>query len=271
MLFSGKSIEDKFSYIDTVLYSDPLWRWMPLAIYPALTAMFFLFVYPYPAKWVYEFWRNRQKDLKEIRQKIEDETPLTIEESRIIRRQMVRLRAEYEQEIRNAVEVRDELKESESELRANEERLLIKVGELEARNDELETQLDAIRIKVTGPIDVPSEQTGASRFNVDIQSALLDHRWRLFFNPEQAQSKIITFKENGVIEEGRNKNEASWRIVDGHLELVQVDGQVHSRFNYIPQNRIFAHTGDPDTKSIRGQYIIPEAYAQDNVKGTPGL
>ncbi|MES2049659.1 MAG: hypothetical protein V4447_14755 [Pseudomonadota bacterium] len=53
--------------------------------FPLLIALVYLFVYPYPAKFVYEFTRKRQKEIHEIKQRIEDETPLTLEESRAIR------------------------------------------------------------------------------------------------------------------------------------------------------------------------------------------
>lgn len=68
-------------------------------LYPLFTTILIIFLYPYPAKYVYEFWRKRQKELKEIRQKIEDETPLTIEESRKIRKQVYALIDEHDKTI----------------------------------------------------------------------------------------------------------------------------------------------------------------------------
>jgi hypothetical protein len=68
----------------------------------------------------------------------------------------------------------------------------------------------------------------------------------------------MRFSPDGRIVEGGNRNEHSWRVLDGQLELLQADGTVHSRFNYSPGHGMFFHTNDPDTKSLRDQYMAPE-------------
>lgn len=95
---------------------------------------------------------------------------------------------------------------------------------------------------------------------VDLESVLLSRSYRLYHNPSAGpeRSKTITFAPNGKILEGGNKFEYSWKIVDGKLELIQSDGHTHSRFYYLPDSEIFVHTGDSDTLSARGQYIVPE-------------
>jgi len=59
-------------------------------------------LYPYPAKFVYGFVRRRQREINELRQLIEDETPLTIEESRTIRSEVVALESRYRKELDSA-------------------------------------------------------------------------------------------------------------------------------------------------------------------------
>ncbi len=88
VLLSGEPVLGKFALIDGTLYADPSEIYLRGLLYPLLTALAYLFVYPYPAKWVYAFARKRQKEILETRRKIEDETPLTIEDSRKIRQQM---------------------------------------------------------------------------------------------------------------------------------------------------------------------------------------
>jgi hypothetical protein len=91
----------------------------------------------------------------------------------------------------------------------------------------------------------------------DQWSVLLSSRkWTLVFNPPH-RSKPITFLPNGSIGEGQNTNEHSWRVDRGKLELVQADGRVHSRFVFNQRTTSFLHTNDPDTPSIRGQFIVP--------------
>jgi nucleoside 2-deoxyribosyltransferase len=100
----------------------------------------------------------------------------------------------------------------------------------------------------------------------EIKRDILNTRYRLFFNPKtghSSQSKLMRFAEGGVILEGKNHNEASWRIRNGFLELLTSVGQVHSRFRFDPARRRFDHTNDEDTLSIsrdkkHGQFMVPE-------------
>lgn len=82
--------------------------------------------------------------------------------------------------------------------------------------------------------------------------------YRLFYNPKTKRSKRMVFRAKGVIVEGNNKNEHSWRVRHNLLELLQLDGKVHSRFSYDEGRQIFEHTNDEDTLSIRGQFMVPD-------------
>jgi hypothetical protein len=57
---------------------------------------------------------------------------------------------------------------------------------------------------------------------------------------------------------GNNRNEHKWRLFRKKLELLQLNGKVHSRFEYDAEADLWKHTNDDDTASIRGQYIEPE-------------
>jgi hypothetical protein len=105
-----------------------------------------------------------------------------------------------------------------------------------------------------------------------ILDVLTAQRWRLVFNPvAYAQtkaargSKLITFRANGSIGEGRNNNEASWRLNSGYLEVLDDQGRVFSRFVYDPASDRLVHTNDQDTQSIRDQYMINEGAIEDHV------
>ena len=68
----------------------------------------------------------------------------------------------------------------------------------------------------------------------------------------------MSFGPNGQILEGNNKNEHSWRVRQGKLELLQLDKRVHSRFAFDAARLTFQHTNDPDTLSLRNQYLEPD-------------
>jgi hypothetical protein len=84
---------------------------------------------------------------------------------------------------------------------------------------------------------------------------LLNNVFLLVYDPSNGRSKRITFSADGVVEGGSNSNEAYWRIRNGHLELLQADQQLHSRFAYQTIEGMFVHTNDADTLSKRNQFI----------------
>lgn len=116
-VFSSMETHLKFDYIATFLYPNTYTCLSIGIIYPLLTTLAFIFLYPYPAKFVYSFTRLRQKELKEIKQSIEDKTPLTHEESRKLRRDMAELEIEYEKEIQRKNDENQRLKELIEELK----------------------------------------------------------------------------------------------------------------------------------------------------------
>ncbi|MBT9456800.1 MAG: hypothetical protein IV097_09275 [Burkholderiaceae bacterium] len=101
---------------------------------PLISACVYVFVYPYPARYIYEFTLKRQREINQTKQLIANETPLTREES-------IRLRAEY---------VEHERKNAEASHRLNEE-----IARLNAALD----SLGASTIKPT-PALVAAPDTG---------------------------------------------------------------------------------------------------------------
>lgn len=193
---------------------------------------------------MFEFWRKKQKELRDIRLRIEDESLLTLDESKRIRRQVVEIQSDYENQIRkneNEVEI---LKQSLSDAQEK----------LEIMEEDLSN--------ASGPRYV-IEGRGTSASEIEMKEAILGQPYKLVFNSKKGKSgeKLMLFGSNGKILEGNNQNESSWRIENGKLELIQTDGQVHSRFNFDLHTKVFTHTNDNDTKSTKGQYLVPEPSA----------
>ena len=78
---------------------------------------FFLFVYPYPAKRVYEFRQKRQKELNDIRQDIENKTLLSEEDSHELKMELFNLREEFSRNISRKDEENKLLKKEVSRLK----------------------------------------------------------------------------------------------------------------------------------------------------------
>lgn len=86
----------------------------------------------------------------------------------------------------------------------------------------------------------------------------LDRDYRLVFNPEADKSKIISFLSDGRIGGESNENENRWRICRGKLEIIAVDGKWYSRFILDPKTGKLECTNEPGTRSIHGQFIVPQ-------------
>ncbi len=98
VLISSLKVKEKISFIESS-YPDILSLSLQGFIFPLISAVLFILIYPYPAKWIYRYWSKRQKELKDIKQEIDDTSLLTLKESREIRRELVKLESEYESEI----------------------------------------------------------------------------------------------------------------------------------------------------------------------------
>ncbi len=96
LVFSDEKVIEKYRIINEILYASPRELILLSFIYPTITAALYLFAYPYPARYTYQFTRNRQKEISDIKRKIEEETLLTAKESQSLRREINSLEEEYQ-------------------------------------------------------------------------------------------------------------------------------------------------------------------------------
>lgn len=69
------------------------------ALFPVIIAALYLYVYPFLAKPVYEHSLKKQKELKAVKQAIDDQRLLSVEESREIYRHMAMMQKKHQDEI----------------------------------------------------------------------------------------------------------------------------------------------------------------------------
>ena len=120
VLFSSMPVAEKFTFIDSHIFDSYQGIFLHGMLYPLITTLLLIFVYPFPAKFVYEYWRTRQRELKEIQQRIDDETPLTREEARELRHETLNARLEFEQELERRSDEITRLKETIKDLQPRE-------------------------------------------------------------------------------------------------------------------------------------------------------
>ena len=88
-----------------------------------------------------------------------------------------------------------------------------------------------------------------------MEQALLSTIYKLFFRDDRA--KIVRFWPDGEIADGKNNNEHSWRIEKGKLELLNSNGEIHSRFRFDPASKHFFIERSPEIKCPYEQHLEP--------------
>jgi len=98
VVLSGASTKEKFTLIETV-FPDSQALALQGGLFPLLTALAIIFLYPYPAKYIYKFSRLQHQELKIIQTQIDDETPMTKDEARKLRNEAMATATELDAQI----------------------------------------------------------------------------------------------------------------------------------------------------------------------------
>lgn len=117
---SSNSISTTFALIEKFSFSSIGEIATKGLLLPTLTALAYIYLYPIPAEYIYKRVQQNNKRLKEIRSAIEDQTPLTVEESRKVRLQLFQANEQHARELESKVADIEALKEA---LRAANEQL----------------------------------------------------------------------------------------------------------------------------------------------------
>lgn len=117
ILLSDASVSTTFRLIDTVAFpstTDLLLKGLAL---PLATTVLYIYAYPYPSKAVYDAWRRQQQELNKIKQRYDDQQPLTIEESRQLRAERLALEDQL-------VKAQDDIRKARDDIAGYQRQLL---------------------------------------------------------------------------------------------------------------------------------------------------
>lgn len=115
---------EKIIYIDLNIFPDAKSMFLHGVLLPFATSMLLIFVYPIPAAYIYRHVKMNQRRLKEIQQSIDDESPLSKEQARKIRREALESQLKYEAEIDSKTSENARLKEMIAELQQVQKKTL---------------------------------------------------------------------------------------------------------------------------------------------------
>lgn len=103
LIFSSLKYQDKLRMI-SILYSDHYDLYVTGLLFPLLTSLFYLFIFPYPSKFVYSHSLSHQKRLNEIKQEKENQQLLSLERSLEIRAEVEALKRDHASSIEDLIE-----------------------------------------------------------------------------------------------------------------------------------------------------------------------
>lgn len=115
ILLSENTVTTTLRLIDSVAFPEWYSVWLRGIAAPLFSALAYVFLYPYPAKYIFKFVRLRQSELNQIRNEIEGGQLLTLEESR-------KIRSDTRAEIARYKEAADDLSNELQQLRAELEK-----------------------------------------------------------------------------------------------------------------------------------------------------
>jgi hypothetical protein len=201
ILLSDTSITTTFSLIESIAFPDYSTTIFRGLVFPLLSACAYVFIYPYPARFVYDFTLRRQREINQTKQRISDETPLTIEESR-------RIRSEYIEKERSHValvqELSDEIARLNEALGARDKQIKASPpSDAEIPHDRLdESQLELLRLlEMTGgesPEQDLIQQSSETKVKTEFNIGELERRdlvSRHYSN--RARAYIVAFTHDG--------------------------------------------------------------------------
>lgn len=81
IIFSDNSVTTTLQLIDNYAFPEPFNKYSLGLILPLISALIYVFVYPYPAKFISDFTLRRQREQNESKMKIAGETLLSQEKS----------------------------------------------------------------------------------------------------------------------------------------------------------------------------------------------
>jgi predicted transcriptional regulator len=116
---------EKFELIKVIYPSEIYTPWIGLDIHyqtllsngllvPLLITLIYIFIIPYPTKFIYKFWKKRKKDLITIKNGIDDDTPIGQEQSKKLRNSLYELQNKYESQFEEITNLKSLINSTDS-------------------------------------------------------------------------------------------------------------------------------------------------------------
>lgn len=245
IILSGRSVEEKIYYIDSILYPDLNEKLFYMIVIPFFSAIFYTTLYQIPVLGINLFIALTKKYYKILSVKIEEGTPITIKEKNELQEKL----RYYQLKNEELQEKYDKKTNSlESSLASRNQR----IQEMEKIISE-----QAITINEKKNVEIRREIIPTYATDEEIKEELINKSWTLYWHNKNGtqMSKEIKFEADGKISIGKNSNENKWRVDDGYLEFISESDSIYNRFIYDEKKGVFYSTNEFGLEAIsRGFY-----------------
>lgn len=132
VLTSGMKPHVKFPYIEDVIWRDSYDLWMNSLVYPAIAALLYILIYPWPARWLLKYSLYQQNITKLMKITVEGNHPVTREELEEAKQKWAeKFRKQGEAIQRLEVQIEDEQKRADELVQA-EQKMTSRANQLSA-------------------------------------------------------------------------------------------------------------------------------------------
>lgn len=221
VLFSEKSIAWRFNYIDSRLYPTVADFALYHFVGPVLSAVLYLYLFPYPARAVFRYTLKRRKELNDISLAIEGQQLLTLEEAQMLRKEMANAEAQRQQEKEKHAREMEQVSKANAALaeRVNAAQL----AEIQAEAQTIQARPDFAKARIT--------------------KYLLSRPFLFIFNPTVSRedgARTMMFASSGEIKMGGDGDYSHWAVTPtGEIQFHDDGGNLTAKFSLDPKDASF--------------------------------
>lgn len=215
VLTSGMKPHVKFPYIEDFIWRDSYGLWMNCLVYPAIAALLYILIYPWPARWLLKYSLYQQNITKRMKIEAEDNYPVTREELVEARQKWTdKYRAQGEKIQRLEIQLEDEQKKSE-EFSQAEQKMAARADQLAFEFEMAKTEntkaLEGLGNKISD-LNVVLRERDEKIFNLEREAEAL--KKSLEKNKKiSADSVVQAVLDNKITTEGRGASQ--YALVSG--------------------------------------------------------
>ncbi len=218
LLISKLDFSEKLRLIN-VLYSNDYEIYLQGIAFPFVTSMVYLFVFPYPSELVYKFSLRRQKILNDMKNELQENELLTLEQSKAIRNQLADVERQFDEQVERKDRVISARDREIEELRAQIEAINSGIA-----NEKFQRDVDSV-LGVTSS-EEPKEATNKNASEAPLKEGLSKY---FYTQSEVDNPSYLRFFNTLGLEKKQWTEQILSLLIDGSMTLSDLNSNMTYR------------------------------------------